>query len=187
MSPAGWGGPAAAGIRAAGERRRRAGVPALVLAVLLAVLLATAPDAGAAVRIGDLLPPITLDRMGGVPARIPEHFRGKVLVLHFWQMGCSSCRLDMPAMDGLYRRYRGKGLEILAVNVGQGRKEVKAYAANLGVSYPILVDPEGRSASLLDVNDIPRTYIVDRSGVVKYRILGSATPETLKRLIESLL
>jgi cytochrome c biogenesis protein CcmG/thiol:disulfide interchange protein DsbE len=64
---------------------------------------------------------------------------------------------------------------------------VKAFAAELGVSYPILIDMDGKSAALYGVTDIPRTYVIDRSGVVRYRILGGATPEMLKKLILSLL
>jgi peroxiredoxin len=110
-----------------------------------------------------------------------------VVILHFWQIGCTSCRLEMPAMDDLYSKYRRKGLEILAVNVGQRKEAVKSFASDLRVSYPILIDADERSASLYGVTDVPRTYVVDRSGIVRYRILGGATPEILKKLILSLL
>ena len=90
-------------------------------------------------------------------------------------------------MNDLYSRYQKKGLEILAVNVGQKKETVKDFAVELGVSYPILIDMDGKGAALYGVMDLPRTYVIDRSGVVRYRILGSATPETLKKLILSLL
>ena len=157
-----------------------------LLAVLL-VLWAAAGVAAAALRIGDALPSISLSGMNGVPVKIPESLKGKVTVLHFWRIGCSSCGLEMPAMNDLYGRYQKKGLEILAVNVGQKKEKVKDFAVELGVSYPILIDMEGKGAALYGVTDLPRTYVIDRSGVVRYRILGSATPETLKKLILSLL
>jgi peroxiredoxin len=155
--------------------------------VLLLTLLTAAGSANAALRIGDTLPSIALFGVDGAPVRIPESLKGKVIILHFWQIGCSSCRLEMPAMDELYRKYRRKGLEVLAINVGQKKETVKAFAVELGVSYPILIDMDGKSAALYGVTDVPRTYVIDRSGVVRYRILGIATPETLKKLILSLL
>ncbi len=154
--------------------------------VFLAVLAAGSGNA-ATLRIGDTLPSITLPGLNGANVRIPESLKGKVTVLHFWQIGCTSCRLEMPAMENLYSRYRRKGLEILAVNIGQRKEVVKSFAADLGVSYPILIDTDGKSASLYGVTDIPRTYVIDRNGMVRYRILGGATPEILKRLILSLL
>jgi cytochrome c biogenesis protein CcmG, thiol:disulfide interchange protein DsbE len=151
------------------------------------VLLASVSPAGADLRIGSAVPQVTLSEINGTSVRIPESLRGKVFVLHFWQIGCSSCKLDMPAMDTLYKQYRKKGLEILAVNVGQKKEAVRSFAAELGVSYPLLIDPNERNARLYGVTDVPRTYVIDRSGIVRYRILGGATPETMTKLILSLL
>jgi len=158
-----------------------------VIAFLIVGLAAVAGPVEAALRIGSALPAITLPETGGTPVRIPENVRGKVVILHFWQVGCSSCKLEMPAMDVLYGQYRKKGLEVLAVNIGQKKETVKSFAAELGVSYPLLVDTEGKSASLLGVADVPRTYVIDRDGIVRYRILGGANLEMLKKLILSLL
>lgn len=155
--------------------------------VLLVLLTAQGSADAAALRIGNAVPQVTLLGSDGTSVRIPDSYRGKVVILHFWQIGCSSCKLEMPAMDTLYSQYRRKGLEILAVNVGQKREAVRTYAAELGVSYPLLIDPDEKNARLFGVTDVPRTYVIDRSGVVRYRILGSAEPAMLKKLILSLL
>ena len=166
--------------------RRWAEVAGLIFWLLVSPALARPADA--ALRIGDILPSTTLfEVVNGAPMRIPEALRGKVVILHFWQIGCSSCKEEIPAMDVLYRKYRGKGLEILAVNVGQKKEDVKIFAAGLKVSYPILIDSEGKSAALYGVTDIPRTYVIDRSGVIRYRVFGGATQEMLKKLVLSLL
>jgi cytochrome c biogenesis protein CcmG/thiol:disulfide interchange protein DsbE len=168
-----------------GKRRRPAAI--LWTALLLLALFAVACSAdAAALRIGDTVPSLTLSDMDGTQVRIPESLRGKVVILHFWQIGCSSCRLEMPAMDQLYGQYRRKGLMVLAVNVGQKKETVKAFAAELGASYPILIDPDEKGARLFGVTDVPRTYVVDRSGIVRYRIIGGTKPEMLKKLILSL-
>jgi cytochrome c biogenesis protein CcmG, thiol:disulfide interchange protein DsbE len=159
----------------------------MCLSAVLLVLWAATGVAEAALRIGGVPPSITLSGVDGVPVKIPESLKGKVALLHFWRIGCASCGLEMPAMNDLYGRYQRKGLEILAVNVGQRRESVKAFAVELGVSYPILIDLDGKSATLYGVTDVPRTYVIDRSGVVRYRILGGAAPEILKKLILSLL
>jgi cytochrome c biogenesis protein CcmG, thiol:disulfide interchange protein DsbE len=165
------------------RRRNRVLTPVLIVLFFLTVPCI----AGADLRIGDTVPSITLSGVNGTAARIPESFRGKVVILHFWRIGCSSCRLEMPAMDVLYKQYRKKGLEILAVNVGQKKEVVRSFTTGLSVSYPLLIDPDEKGARLLGVTDVPRTYIIDRKGTVRYRILGGATPEILKKLILSLL
>ena len=132
------------------------------------------------------------EKLYGVASHAIAEYRlqsniGKVVILHFWQVGCRSCKLEMPALDELYGKYRGKGLEVLAVNVGQKAGVVRTFAAELGVSYPILIDPDGKSAASLGVTDVPRTYMIDRICIVRYRILGGGSPEMLKKLILSLL
>jgi cytochrome c biogenesis protein CcmG, thiol:disulfide interchange protein DsbE len=161
---------------------------AICLSVLLMSLWwSSTVIADAGLRIGGGLPSVTLQDIAGSAIKIPDGIRGKVVVLHFWQAGCSSCKLEMPAMEGLYKKYRGKGLEVLAVNVGQKRETVKAFAAGLGVSYPLLIDAEQRGAAMFGVTDVPRTYIIDRNGIVRYKIFGGATPTLLQKLILSLL
>jgi cytochrome c biogenesis protein CcmG, thiol:disulfide interchange protein DsbE len=155
--------------------------------VLLLALLAVAYPAEAALRIGSALSPAILSGVDGTPVRLPESVKGKVVILHFWQVGCSSCKLEMPAMDELYKQYRRKGLMVLAVNVGQKKEKVMTFAAELGASYPILIDADGKGAASFGVTDVPRTYLIDRNGIVRYRILGGAAPEMLKKLILSLL
>jgi cytochrome c biogenesis protein CcmG, thiol:disulfide interchange protein DsbE len=158
----------------------------LWLPLLFLVLVYAACPAEAALRIGSALPPATFSGINGAPVRIPESVTGKVVILHFWQVGCSSCKLEMPALDELYKQYQKKGLLVLAVNVGQKKEIVKTFAAELQASYPLLVDPDEKNARLFGVTDVPRTYVIDRNGIVRYRILGGATPEILKKLILSL-
>jgi len=165
--------------------RRPAGV--LCMLFLLMAFPVAAGGADAALRIGTMVPSVVISGVNGAPVRIPEDLSGKVFALHFWQIGCSSCKLEIPAMDILYKKYQRKGLEILAVNIGQKKEVVRSFVPELGVTYPILIDPEEKASRLFGVTDVPRTYVIDRRGVVRYRIFGGVAPEMLKKLILSLL
>lgn len=163
--------------------------PAAVLLALFLVADATGVFAagGAPVRVGSNPPRVALASLNGTTVRVPDDFRGKVLLLHFWAGGCSSCKEEMPAMEKLYRQYGNKGLVILAVNVGQSKDIVQKLAREMGISYPVLLDPDQKMARNYDVIGVPRTYLVDRNGVIRYKILGSSSDATLKKQILSLL
>jgi peroxiredoxin len=162
----------------------------LAAAALLLLAAAPAPVAGAeepSLRVGTAPPKVTLKDLQGFPVKIPEDVRGKVAIVHFWTDYCNFCLVEMPAMENLYQKYRGQGLTILAVNVGQKKELVKAFVNNIRVTYPVLLDLDLKVAGRYGVSAVPRTYFLDRKGVIRYRILGDATEEDLGHLIRSLL
>ena len=103
-----------------------------------------------------------------------KDFRGKVVFLNFWATWCESCRDEMPSMERLYREYKGKGLEIVAVNIKEKRQDALAFVKQLKVNYPVLMDTEGEVGLLYGAFGLPATYLIDRKGVVLARMFGPA-------------
>jgi peroxiredoxin len=141
----------------------------------------------APLRIGDVPPSATLRNLKGETVTLPGHFRGKVAIIHFWAVGCSSCREEMAAMESLHKAYSRKGLVILAVNVGQSRDTVEKMVKTLGISYGVLLDSNRAMAQRYDVVGIPRTFLIDKSGIIRYKIVGETNEDFLKKRILSLL
>jgi peroxiredoxin len=138
-------------------------------------------------RIGNVPPSATLRNLKGETVRLPGQFRGKVVLIHFWAVGCSSCRVEMAALESLHRAYARKGLVILAVNVGQSRATAEKMAKSLGISYGVLLDGDRAVAQKYDVVGIPRTYLIDRNGIIRYKIVGEANEAFLKKRILGML
>jgi len=139
---------------------------------------AGAPDFKAIPKLQELkdrqvAPDFTLPEPGGKKVSLQD-FRGKVVFLNFWASWCESCRDEMPSMERLYREYKGKGLEIVAVNVKDKRPDALAFVKELRLNYPILMDPEGEVGLLYGAFGLPVTYLIDRKGVVLARLWGPA-------------
>ena len=133
-------------------------------------------------------PDFTLSNPAGKKVSLKD-FRGKLVFLNFWATWCEFCRDEMPAMDRLYREFKGKGFEILAVNVKDNRKDALAFAKKLKISYPIVLDPEGEVGLLYGAFGMPTTYLIDRKGMVLARLWGPAewySPQA-RNLIKALL
>jgi thiol-disulfide isomerase/thioredoxin len=128
-----------------------------------------------------------MNDLAGMKMTIPESIKGKVVIIHFWAEGCSSCAREMPALEALYAEYKSKGLIVVAVNVGQQRDAVSAFIKKMGVSYPVVLDPESIAARNYGVFGLPRTFFLDRTGRIKYKILGEASEKTLKKLVLKIL
>lgn len=118
-------------------------------------------------------PEFTLPNPDGRKISLKD-FRGKLVFLNFWATWCEFCRQEMPAMERLYREFKSKGFEIVAVNVKDNRKDALAFAKELKVSYPIVMDPEGEVGLLYGAFAMPTTYLIDRKGVVVARLWGPA-------------
>ena len=79
------------------------------------------------------------------------------------------------------------GLAILAINVLQPPETVAPFVQQLGVSYDVLLDRQGEVTRRYQVMSLPVTFIVDRQGVIRARIVGESTPQVFERAIASLL
>ena len=115
---------------------------------------------------------------------------GKVVFINFWATWCTPCRAEMPSMEALYRDFKDKGLEILAVSSDmEGAAVVRPFVQELGLSYPTLLDPDFRVDDKYLIQSVPTTVLVDRDGVITHRLVGSRdwnAPES-RDLIEKLL
>ena len=78
-------------------------------------------------------PDFTLSNPDGKKLSLKD-YRGKLVFLNFWATWCESCREEMPAMERLYREFKGQGFEVLAVNVKDKRSDALAFVKKLGSS-----------------------------------------------------
>jgi cytochrome c biogenesis protein CcmG/thiol:disulfide interchange protein DsbE len=134
-------------------------------------------------KIGDPPPSFSLQDTEGRTVVAPKDFTGKTVVVHFWADWCTYCLEEMPVLDSLYRQYRDKGLVVYAVNVGQGLDAARAFVNKMKVTYPVLLDSDSRTAKSYGVLGLPRTFFIDRKGNIKYKLLGDASGETLRKLV----
>jgi peroxiredoxin len=111
--------------------------------------------------------------------------KGKVTLLRFWADWCPYCKFEMPRIDVFYRRLRKKGFEVVAVNVAQTSNVVEAFTAQLNLSYPMILDPDGKLAQFYGVKGIPTNFLIDRSGILREILVGEIFIED--RVLEDLL
>jgi thiol-disulfide isomerase/thioredoxin len=133
-------------------------------------------------------PSLALKDLDGKTRNLND-YRGKVVVVNFMATWCGPCVEEMPSLQKLRERYRGKGLEVIAVNTGEAESKVSDFAQGLKIKFPLLLDTEEDAKAAWKVYGLPATFIVDADGKIAYRVLGemdwlSDEPVTL---IESLL
>jgi peroxiredoxin len=169
----------------------------LIVACLMAFVglweVAPAHDEPAAergvVKVGDVAPNFQLRDLDGRMVTLSQ-LRGKIILLNFWATWCGPCRVEMPAMEQLYRTFPRKEFEILAVSTDpQGAVVTRPFQQEMGFTFPILHDSEYRVGLTYGARTLPMTFMVDRQGVIRQKIFGARdwdSPEA-RELIQTLL
>jgi cytochrome c biogenesis protein CcmG/thiol:disulfide interchange protein DsbE len=143
-------------------------------------------DGGLAV--GDAAPlDYTLQDMNGIEVNLAS-FKGKVILLNFWATWCGPCRVEIPYLIELQRKY-ADDLVVLGVSVDDTADKLKPYAAEMKINYPLLIG-NGRQ----DFQDaygpfwgIPVSVFVDREGKIHKKHAGIATREQFEQEIAAAL
>jgi len=142
----------------------------LVLAGMFAV--AAAFTSCSAVDSGKPAPDFTLKDLQGRDFTFSST-AGKVVILDFWATWCPPCRMEIPHFQELYMRYKAQGLEIIGVALDQGGvRDVKPFAEEYGVTYPVVIGDQRVAASYGGIRAIPTTFIIDREGRIAQTAVG---------------
>jgi peroxiredoxin len=129
-------------------------------------------EAPAAPELGRPAPDFTLPDLAGKPVRLTAFQGKKVVLINFWATWCPPCREEMPTLERIARARRD-ALEVLGVNIDSGGPaKVRAFVRELGISFPILLDPDLAVGKLYRLRGLPSSFVVDREGIVRFREIG---------------
>lgn len=134
------------------------------LSIGIAVLVYLAIGWFRAPSLPDEAPDFTLKNLEGQEVSLSD-YRGQWVVLNFWATWCGPCRTEIPAFSTFADE--NPDVVVLGVATDGDASTLKPAAEELGITYPVLVDNQGISASLYKVNTIPTTVVVGPEGTVE--------------------
>ncbi len=116
-------------------------------------------------------PDFTLNDLKGNQVTL-KNFKGRVVFLNFWATWCPPCRREMPSMERLYKQLKDRDFTMLAVDMQESEKLVKAFMSDFSLSFPALLDLDGDISFLYGIRGLPSTYIIDREGMIIGKAVG---------------
>lgn len=134
----------------------------VALAAVLALTVATALAAGA---IAAEPAPKPAGRTILAPADLKlDDYAGKVVVLDFWASWCKPCKMSMPWLSALQRKYGAQGLQVVAISVDAEEKAMRTRLGDLDEGIVVVFDPDGVLARQYQLKAMPTTYLIGRDG-----------------------
>jgi thiol-disulfide isomerase/thioredoxin len=116
---------------------------------------------------GSPAPGFELDSLAGKQVNLAD-YKGQVVLLNFWASWCGPCRKEMPILEQLHKAYKSKGVQLVGVNVEPNSDDARKYLHSTPVSFPVVFDRTSSVSKLYQVQGMPNTVILDRSGKVRY-------------------
>lgn len=160
----------------------------LLITALLSVLLSTTSGFSEIPHGTKKAPDFTLKSATGSNVRLSE-LRGRVVLVNFWATWCTPCKEELPYFNQLYGRYRSVGLEVLGVNIDKSSAQASQMRDALGLSFPVLFDPAGKTSDLYQIRSMPTTFVVAKDGTLRHVHwgFGPTDPDRYEAEIRALL
>ena len=111
--------------------------------------------------------------------------KGKVVLLEFWTTWCTYCEVELPFVERLNEEFGGKGLIILAVNVGESKKTVKKYLEQHPRKTRIVLTDNTNLAAMYAAKSYPIYVVIDREGNIAGTQDGAGGESALRDLVAS--
>lgn len=172
--------------------QRRWRILSNVLWVLLALWLGPRllPHLGAVVGVesgGHTRPRFQATLLDGTPVS-DSALRGRVVLVNFWATWCAPCRVEMPLLQAMSVRHKNAGLVVLGLSVDRESPETVAqWLRERGITYPVAIVGRDAEAAFGGVQGYPTSVLLDRTGQVRYKVLGPLGMASLEPAVRRVL
>ncbi len=117
-------------------------------------------------------PEFTLDGLSGRKVEL-RNFQGKIVFLTFWATWCGPCKKELPSIEALHQRFKGKDFAVLTIAVDlEGAIPVEKFVAKNGYTFYVAVDSKNQVLDLYRAEAIPMTFLIDKKGRIFGKALG---------------
>jgi DsbE subfamily thiol:disulfide oxidoreductase len=136
-----------------------------------------APDMIPSVLLNKPMPDFDLPSLEGKSRLKASGLKGKVILINFFSSWCVPCRAEHMYLEEAQKA----GIQIVGINYKDKPADARAWLAKLGNPYTAIgSDSDGHTAIDFGVYGVPESYLIDKSGIVRFKQTGPLTPEVIE-------
>lgn len=162
----------------------------LTLTFFMSLGLGIVTNAEAKLKKGDAFPLVSLPSLSGNGSIDLSKYKGKVVIIDFWASWCEPCKVELPFLNKLAQKYKGKDLVVIGVNLDEKKSEAAAFLKSHPVQLPIAFDGEKKTlVEKAQVEVMPTSFIVDKNGVIadRHEAFRAGDEAKIEKLVSELM
>lgn len=101
-----------------------------------------------------------------------NQYRGQVVIVNFWATWCPPCVEELPTLMDMQNRLRSRGVVVLGVSIDVDGDAYHRFLTERSVNFVTVRDPERKIAGMYGTSGWPESYIIDRQGILRRKIVG---------------
>jgi thiol-disulfide isomerase/thioredoxin len=148
------------------------------------------PQVGAALGVGGGHGPLggsVIRTMDGEVLSV-QSLKGSVVLVNVWATWCPPCVLEMPGFQDVYEEYGNEGFTVIGISRDTGDPaRVRTFLRERGITYPIAMARDVELAGLDRVESLPTSFLIDRGGTIRHRVVGFFAEPALRLAVRRLL
>lgn len=130
-------------------------------------------------------PELSLHNLNGAAEMLAD-YRGQVVLVNNWATWCPPCKAEMPTLESYYEAHAPEGFLIIAIEAGESQTDVEPFVHAYGLKFPVWLDPQNASLAVFRNSSLPNSFVLDRSGMVRYAWTGEISRAMLEKYVTPL-
>ena len=131
-------------------------------------------------------PELSLQNINGTTESLVD-YREDVVLVNNWATWCPPCKAEMPTLSAYYNEHNADGFTIIAIEAGDPLEPVSQFAQSYNLKFPVWLDPDGASLRAFGNGSLPNSYVIDRTGTVRYAWTGEISKAMLEKYVTPLI
>ncbi len=131
-------------------------------------------------------PDLSLVDLQGNPSALAD-WLGYLTLVNNWATWCPPCREEMPDLEAYYQAHKDQEFILIGIEAGEPADVVSSFVEETGLTFPIWLDPLNDSLYAFKNQNLPNSYVIDRSGTVRLAWTGLITLNNLEKYVTPLL
>ncbi len=121
--------------------------------------------------------------------KLSDYLGKDAVVINFFGVHCPPCRMEMPELNKVYKEYKDKGLQVLAVHVGNPGEdeEVKRLISENNLEFPVIYDETNEIVFNYGIRQIPVNVFIGKDGIINKSLIGMQTKESYEAEVKAIL